>query len=315
MIAGASSGMGLATAIAFARRGVPLVLAARRQGALQDAARSCEVAGSPRAIAVVADVTDAGAMHALAARAAAELPGLDLWVNMAGLGIVGRFEEVPMDLQARLIETNLVGVMNGCHAALPHMLRRGGGVIINMGSIGSRIPTPFAAAYAATKFGLRGFTEALRSEMLARSRIQVCGIYPQFVDTPALRHAANFTGRELRMAQPILRPDYVAERIVELARRPRRAMHLGSTHAMVPAFALAPETAGRVMARVTQKAMFETGAPAAPTQGALVTPVAEGTGMSGGWMGRHRQPAAGLALSALGLVVLGALLAGWRRAA
>ncbi len=145
VVAGASSGMGLATALAFARRGANLVLGARREAPLQDAARRCEALGAPAALAVPADVTDPARMRALADAAAERFGGVDVWVNMAGLSMWGPFEAIPPEAQARLVQVNLVGAMNGAHAALPHMLRRGRGVIVNVSSIGGRVPIPFAA--------------------------------------------------------------------------------------------------------------------------------------------------------------------------
>ena len=114
---------------------------------------------------------------------------------------------------------NLVGAMNGAHAALPHMLRRGRGVIVNVSSIGGRVPIPFAAAYTASKYGVAGFTEALRDELAVRSSMEVCGVYPGYVDTPTNLHSANHTGRTLRPVPPVLDPEDVAEGIVGLALR------------------------------------------------------------------------------------------------
>ncbi len=311
VIAGASSGMGLSTALAFARRGATLLLAARRMEVLEEAAQACREAGSPLALAVVADVTDAAAMRALSRRAVEETGRLDVWVNMAGLGALGRFEEMPVELQARLVEVNLVGAMNGAHAALNEMLPRDSGVIVNMSSIGGRIAQPFAAAYTASKWGLAGFTDSLRYEVLARSRVQVCAVYPEFVDTPAPLHAANYTGRVLRAAPPVLHPDYVAARIVELVRRPRRAVHIGAAHAMVPLFRLAPELTGRVFARSVQRAVFRTGAPAPRSDGAIMAPVAAGTGTAIGWGRRESRQTGALALAALA-VMAGVLVASRR---
>jgi short-subunit dehydrogenase len=178
VVAGASSGMGLDAALAFARRGAGLVLAARRREALDRAVRSCEAAGSPHAVALPTDVTDPAQTRALAQAAVDRFGGIDVWVNMAGLAAIGPFERIPIETQRRLIEVNLIGMMNGAHAALPDMLRRGRGVIINMASLAGRVPHPFAAAYSASKFGVAGFTDALRDELLARSAVQVCGVYP-----------------------------------------------------------------------------------------------------------------------------------------
>jgi short-subunit dehydrogenase len=314
VVAGASSGMGKATALAFARTGARLFLLARRQDALEEAAHACEGAGSPRAVAIPGDVVDPAALEALAARAMEETGRIDVWVNMAGVGAVGPFEQVPLELHRRIVDTNLVGAMNGCWAVLPHMLARDRGVIINMVSIGARLPQPFAAAYTASKWGLAGFTDALRHEVLARSRVQVCGVYPAIVDTPAVLHAANYTGRAFTGTAPVLAPAHVAARIVALAGRPRRALNIGAMHAMVPGFWLAPDAFGQAFARMMRRA-FQRGPRAPRTDGALLAPIAEGTGTAMGWGIAAQQRLQVQALGvALGLVALGGLLAGARRA-
>ena len=302
VIAGASSGMGLATALAFARRGARLFLAARREAPLRDAARRCQDLGAPVAVAAPADVTDPMHMATLAQAAADRSGGIDVWVNMAGLSLWGPFEAIPPEAQARLVQVNLIGAMNGAHAAVPHMLRRGRGVIVNMSSIGGCVPMPFAAAYTASKYGVAGFTEALRDELLARSRVQVCGVYPGYVDTPTDRHSANYTGRELRPVPPVLDPERVAEAIVGLALRPRRSLHLGLHHALRVPHALAPEATGRIAGPLWQRFLLRSGASAPPTEGTLFEPVAEGTGTRGGW---RASPAGGASL--VGLALLAAL--------
>jgi short-subunit dehydrogenase len=318
VIAGASSGIGLATALAFARTGAELFLFARRADALEEAAEACRAAGSGLVVTVAGDVADADVLETLAQRAIAETGRLDVWVNMAGVGALGAFETVPMTVHRRIVETNLIGAMNGCHAALPAMLARGRGVIVNMASIGARVPQPFATAYTASKWGLAGFTDSLRHEVLARSRVQVCGVYPTVVDTPAPLHAGNWTGRVLDRMPPALHPDWVAARIVDLVDRPRRALNLGAEHALVPAFWLAPELAGRAFGRMTQRAFYKGGRRGAPdTAGALLAPVPQGrtVTLGDGAAARRRLEsgqvgvAAGLAV---GLVVLGGLLAGAR---
>jgi short-subunit dehydrogenase len=283
VITGASSGMGLATARPFAREGADLVLAARRRDALERAAQSCADLGA-RALVVPADVTRPEQMRDLAEAAVAGFGRIDVWINNAGMSLWGPFEAIPLDAQARLIEVNLQGAINGCHAVLPHFFRQGRrGTLINMVSIGGRMPMPWAAAYSASKHGLAGFTDALRFELKAHSEIEVCGVYPAFVDTPTNLHSANYTGRALRPVPPVVEPERVAELIVGLVLRPRRALHVGALHTAALPYAAAPELVGRLAGRLGRTFFLGSGPPAAVTDGSLFAPVAEGTGIRGGW--------------------------------
>lgn len=309
VVTGASSGIGWATALAFAGRGANVVLAARRAEPLNELAGRC-VARGGGALAVPTDVTDAAQVKALADAAIGRFGGIDIWVNNAGVGVVGPFEEAPLEEHVEVIRVNLLGVIHGAHAAVPQLLAQGGcGMIINVGSLGSYFPTPLAASYGASKFGLAGFTDSLRAELAARSRIEVCGVYPSFVDTPAHQHAGNYTGRALNRRIPPLDPEDVAERIVDLWFHPRRAVTIGAPPGTRIAAALVPDAALRLFGRLARRALMERGRPAPGTGGTLLRPGPEGTDMRGYWQRAGAGPMrdavvlAGLAAGALALLV------------
>jgi NAD(P)-dependent dehydrogenase (short-subunit alcohol dehydrogenase family) len=140
VVTGASSGIGLCTAQAFARRGDDVVLVARDGERLAEAARRCESLGG-RALAVPGDVTEGDRMRQVVAAAVAAFGQVDVWVNNAGTSLWGAFEDIPLATHRQLIAVDLLGVLNGAHAIVPHFLANGGtGVIINVVSIGGRLP-------------------------------------------------------------------------------------------------------------------------------------------------------------------------------
>jgi NAD(P)-dependent dehydrogenase (short-subunit alcohol dehydrogenase family) len=308
VLTGASSGIGHATALAFARAGARLVLAARGPEALDKVAAECVLLDA-QALAVPTDVTDADAMRALADAAIQRFGRIDVWINNVGIGTVGAFDATPMEASERVIAANLLGHMNGAHAVLPHFRQRGRGTLINMISSGGWVPAPYSAAYTASKFGLRGFSEALRAELSHLPALHVCEVYPTFVDTPGLFHGGNYTGKRLRPPPPVLDPREVARALVALSRAPRDVTAIGSV--AIPG-RLAHAVAPRLTARVTRWLMdraFERADPAPLTNGNLFEPSRVHT-IDGGYrtLAVRAMPVAAVALAgAVGLGLLWAL--------
>jgi len=152
VITGASSGMGLATAHAFARLGANVVLAARRRPLLDLAARKCEDLGG-RALAITADVTDAAQMRDLARVAMEEFGRIDIWINNAGMSLWGPFEDIPLDSHAQLVEMNLLGAINGTFAVLPHRSSARGAACRSTRSRAGRAHTPGSRRRGAGRSG------------------------------------------------------------------------------------------------------------------------------------------------------------------
>ena len=245
VITGASSGIGQATAQAFARRGARLVLAARGAEALERVANECRDLGAETAVAVPTDVTDADAVRHLARRALELGRKIDMWVSNVGVGAVGRFQDTPIEAHEQIIRANLIGHINDAHAVLPVFLRQRFGTFVNMISLGGFAAAPFATAYSASKFGLKGFSEALRAELIDEPGIRICDVYPAFIDTPGLRHGANYTGRALSAPPPVYDARRVAAAIVGLAWIRRDTTVVGSSaHAIRLGHFLAPALPG-----------------------------------------------------------------------
>ena len=313
VITGASSGVGLATALEFAKYRCTLVLAARRSEALDKVVAQCKELGAA-CIAVKTDVTNAADVHRLAAAAIDFSGNIDVWVNNAGVLAAGEFENTPLEVHDQVIRTNLMGYLHGAHAVLPYFKQQRYGIIINNISVGGWMPVPYGAAYSASKFGLRGFSEALRGELSKWPEISICELYPAFLDTPGIQHAGNFTGTELKPAPPVYDPVKVAKVMVSLAQRPRRSTTIGSvatllrlSHFVMPTLTVA------VTAKVME-AYFRQAEPVTSSTGNLFYSNDTHTDTHGGWSQRLK-PAKRTVGAAL---LVGALATGlliWRQTA
>ena len=305
VVTGASSGIGKATAIAFSERGASIVVTARREDALADTARECERRGA-QALTVPADVADETAVENVADRAIVRFGRIDIWVNNAGSGVYGRFEEVPAEAWRRAIDTNLFGYVHGARAAVAQFRRQGHGVLINVSSIHGSGGAPFASAYVASKFAVRGLSESLRQELRRERDIHVCSVLPASIDTPFFQHAANYTGRKVKALRPVVAPERVAGAIVRLGERPRREVVVGLAGRQLKATRmLAPWLYERLNATLIEKDQL-TDDPAPPSGGNLFEPMPSGTDTRGGW---QRQRGGRLVLAPVVALALPAAIA------
>lgn len=186
IVTGGASGIGLALGTALVHRGWHVVLADLQDVAAKEHADRLTRTGPGSAVGVFVDVRDADAVAHLVESTHSEHGQLDLMVNNAGIGIVGEPEELELVHWDTIIDTNLRGVIHGCHAAYPVMLRQGHGQILNVASVAGLIPSMGGMApYAATKFGVVGLSHALRAAGADRG-IRVSVLCPGWIDTPLL---------------------------------------------------------------------------------------------------------------------------------
>ncbi|SDR09679.1 Short-chain dehydrogenase [Chryseobacterium soldanellicola] len=219
VITGASSGVGKATAEAFAREGAFLVLAARGEDSLQQTADICRKLGA-ETLVVPTDTSIAEEVNHLAEEAIKFNKRIDYWVNNAGVLSFGKFDETPVEVVDQIIKTNLLGYMYAAHTVLPLFKKQGKGVLINNISIGGWMPAPYGTAYTASKFGIRGLVESLQGEVSEFPNIYVCALYPGFQKSAGIEHAANYSGIKLSTPPPAFDPRGLANSIVEVAKNP-----------------------------------------------------------------------------------------------
>jgi NAD(P)-dependent dehydrogenase (short-subunit alcohol dehydrogenase family) len=232
LVTGGSSGIGLAAAHRLAERGARIALVARGDEGLAQALETFEDLEVEGLHTYSADTTDRDAITAAIDEAARDLGGLDAVVASAAGASFGPFLETdPEDFDATVLNT-FTGTVNTVRAALPH-LERSGGTMVIVGSIAGRVPQPSLAAYSAAKHAVRGFVESLRAELRDDgSPVALCQVDPWAVDTPLADNFKSATGLRPPDAITAYEPESVAIEIVESIERRRPRVTVGRRAAL-----------------------------------------------------------------------------------
>lgn len=283
VVTGASSGIGRAIVHELATEGMSLVLAGRDPTTLEEAAAECRDRGAPSVLAVPTDVSDSKAIENLMEVAVEQMGKVDVWVNNAAVMAYGRLEDVPLEVYRHVIEVNLFGAIEGSRVAVHHFRQTGGGHLINIGSLYAKMTSPLVGPYVVSKFGLLGFTEVLRQEALQERGIRVSLVLPGSMDSPIFRHAANFTGREVRPVPPVSDVTRVARAVARLVEHPRKQVVVGFTHRL---FSWGKAAFPRLYDNLTPPVMEAAGLQARkepPNTGNVFEPEPDWNRVYGGW--------------------------------
>jgi NAD(P)-dependent dehydrogenase (short-subunit alcohol dehydrogenase family) len=271
----------------------------------RDGAALAELAGHGL-VPAPADVGDFAAVEGVVREATGRFGRIDAWVNCAGVVEFGAFLDTPLDDVRRVLDVDLMGYVHGCRAALPGMVERDRGVIVNVSSILGIVALPYGAAYSMAKFAIRALGVSLRQELRTSGvhGVRVGTVLPAAIDTPIWRDAGNRSGARPRLAAPTYTPERVAGIIVNQIRRPRREVVAGGVlgRLLLVQHKVWPESAERVFAAEVGRYVLARGAGPADDPGTLYEPPDRPRQVHGGWNGpgreRARTVAAGLGLAA-----------------
>ena len=283
VVVGASSGFGRGTAVRLGQGGANVVLAARRAEVLEEVAAEVRRRGG-QALVVPTDAGRPEQVEALANAATQRFGRIDVWMNIAGVGALGRFWDIPVADYSRLIDTNLKGVVYGTHAALRRFVPQGFGHVVNVSSVEGEVPLAYHTVYAATKAGVlsigRSLNQELRHAGLGR-RVTVSTVMPWANDTPFFNRQANYSGHAHRMIL-LDDPRIVADALVWVSLNPREELPVGwKAQGAVTAHRIVPDLVERVSANI-HRAEINKGTPVPASSGSVHQPQPGGRGVEGG---------------------------------
>lgn len=250
VVTGASAGVGRAIAFAFAKAGARVAVIGRSPAGAESAVREIEEEGG-EAMALSLDVSDAAALERAADAVAARWGGIDVWVNNAMVTMFAPLSKMSAEEFRRITDVTYLGYVHGTMAALKHMRQRDSGVIIQIGSALSYRAIPLQAVYCGAKFAIRGFTEALRSELVHdKSPVRLTMLQLPAVNTPQFDWARNVFPRRPRPVAPIFEPEAIARIVLRAARERPRELWLGfPTLKLIAGAVAAPGLLDRYLAK------------------------------------------------------------------
>jgi short-subunit dehydrogenase len=267
VVTGASSGVGLAVARKAVTAGAAVVLVSRNEAALRKVADELR-AGGGRVATCAADVADPAAPERILGVAEQEFGGFDTWINDAAVTSYGTLEQIGIEEQRRVFDVNYFGMLQGCLTAVRHLRARGGGAIINMGSVLSDRTLIKQPAYSAAKAAVRSLTEGVRLDVEREGLpISVTLIKPSGMHTPFPEHGRNHMDAPPRTPQIVYDPELAADAILFAAQHSRRQIYVGGYGFALSVLArLFPRMTDRIMEVLmvrTQQSLDDPGDPAA----------------------------------------------------
>jgi short-subunit dehydrogenase len=316
VVTGGSAGVGRATVEKFARAGWDVGIIARGRERLESAAEEVRRLGA-RACAIVADVADAKAVDSAAAQVEAELGPIDVWVNNAMATVFAPVSDLSAEEFLRGTQVSYLGQVHGTMAALKRMRLRNRGTIVNIGSALSYRAIPLQSIYCGAKYAVRGFTDALRSELLHDAvDVHLTMVHLPAINTPQFDWARNKMPRRPQPVPPIFEPAVAARAIYFAATHRRREVWVGlPTIKAILASKIAPGLLDRYLARNGYSSQLSpdpnTGG---GSQGNLFEPVSGPWGAHGRfdklsrdrswalWASRHRLAIAGVGFACLAAI-------------
>jgi NAD(P)-dependent dehydrogenase (short-subunit alcohol dehydrogenase family) len=285
LVTGASSGIGRATAIQFAGQGASLVLVARSEQTLTDAAADCRAAGAAAVEVAPADVLDRDALRKAVDRATGTFGRLDVVVHAATVMAYGRLEDLDPDVFERVVDTALHGTNNVVLAVVPVFRRQQRGSLIVVSSLLASITAPTMGAYVAAKWGQLGLIRTLQQELRELPDVHVSAVAPGGVTTPIYDQAATVLGNTGHPPPPVYTPERVARAVVDRVQDPRRLKQSGFANPLVIAgFRLFPPVFDALVGPLLKVfGMSRDSVP--PTTGNVFAPVPEKEATRGRYFG------------------------------